>query len=91
MLNNKIFKSIKNFENTINSKLDKIKNRLDNVSEKILKYEPNKNQKIKEKNKKEEENLLKQKTLMYKEVLNDIKNDLLSSQKKKMKKIKIVK
>ncbi len=83
ILNNKIFKSINNFEKKINSKLDKIKNRIDNVSEKILKYDKNKNKKTKEKNKKEEDALLKQKTLMYKEVLNDIKNDLLSSQRNK--------
>ena len=81
MLDNKLFKSINNFEKKINSKLDKLKNKLDNVSEKILKYDKNKNQKTKEKTKKEEDNLIKQKTLMYKEVLNDIKNDLLSSQR----------
>ena len=53
ILNNKIFKSMNNFEKKINSKLDKIKNRIDNVSEKILKYDKNKNKKSKEKNKKE--------------------------------------
>ena len=76
MINNKIFKSINNFEKDINSKLDDINNRLNDVSLKIQNYVPNKN--IKDKN----EDLLKEKTIMYQEVLNDIKKDLLSNQLK---------